>query len=289
MRDLILVLAGLTLVYFLVLNTIYLVFTAIAWVEVTGHLRRRRFEPADEVFASPLTPGISILLPAFNEDVGVVDAVRSLLALRYPLHEVIVTNDGSTDRTLEVLREAFDLVPVRKALRTAIPTAPVRATYVSRTHASLCVIDKENGGKADALNAALSAARHPYVCAVDGDSLIEEEALLRVALPVLENPGLTVATGGMVRIANGCRVEPAPTCAWRRISVSPTTEISADSFNASCQTLPSPGIAKRNVCGATMRRNSRRRDIPTARAASSSPFAIAPNAPRKTSPRSAFA
>ena len=154
MREAILVLAGLTLVYFLVLNTIYLVFTAIAWVEVTGHLRRRRFEPADEVFASPLTPGISILLPAYNEEVGVVDAVRSLLALRYPLHEVIVTNDGSTDRTLDVLREAFDLVPVRKALRTAIPTAPVRATYVSRTHASLCVIDKENGGKADALNAA---------------------------------------------------------------------------------------------------------------------------------------
>ncbi len=203
----IVVLAGITLVYFLVLNALYVVFTAIAWREVTRHVRRRRFEPSDEIFASPLTPGISVLLPAFNEEVGVVDAVRSLLALRYPRHEVIVTNDGSTDGTLEVLREAFELVPVRKALRSTIPIAPLRAAYVSRRHPNLWVLDKENGGKADALNAALAAARHPYVCAVDGDSLIEEDALLRVALPVLEDPGVIVATGGMVRIANGCRVD----------------------------------------------------------------------------------
>ncbi len=207
MQSIVFALAGLTLVYFLALNLLYLVFTLIAWRDVTRHLRRRRFEPADEVFASPLTPGVSVLLPAYNEEVGVVDAVRSLLALRYPMHEVIVVNDGSKDGTLAVLQEAFDLVPVRKALRQTIPTRAVRAAYVSRSHRNLWVVDKENGGKADALNAALSAARHPYVCAVDGDSLIEEDALLRVALPVLENPGTTVATGGMVRIANGCRVQ----------------------------------------------------------------------------------
>jgi len=206
MRDAVFVIAALTLVYFLLLNTLYLVFTMIAWQEVTRHLRARRFEPAD-AFASPFTPGISVLLPAYNEEAGVVDSVRSLLALRYPLLEVIVTNDGSRDGTLDVLREAFDLVPVRKALRTTIPTRPLRATYVSRTDPNLWVLDKENGGKADALNAALSAARHPYVCSVDADSLIEEDALLRVAQPVLEKPGLTVATGGMVRIVNGCRIE----------------------------------------------------------------------------------
>jgi cellulose synthase/poly-beta-1,6-N-acetylglucosamine synthase-like glycosyltransferase len=206
MRDAVFVVASLTLVYFLVLNTLYLMFTGIAWQEVTRHLRARRFEPAD-AFASPFTPGVSVLLPAHNEEAGVADAVRSLLALRYPLLEVIVANDGSQDRTLEVLREAFDLVPARKALRTTIPTAPIRGTYASRTYPNLWVLDKENGSKADALNAALSVARHPYVCAVDADSLIEEDALLRVALPMLENSGLTVATGGMVRIVNGCRIE----------------------------------------------------------------------------------
>ena len=91
------------------------------------------------------------------------------------------------------------------------------------------------------------------------------------------------AAAAVMKNANGWRVEPAPTCAWRRISVSPTTEISADSLSASCQTLPSPGMAKRNACGTMIRRNSSRRGMPTDRAASSSPRAIASNAPRKIS------
>ena len=193
--------------YFAALNGLYLLFTAMAWRSVSQHLRRRSYDGAAERFASPLTPGISVLLPAFDEEAGIVASVRSLLRLRYPDFEIIVVSDGSTDRTLERLDEAFDLAPVRKVVRGELETAPVGRTYVSRRHPSLFVLDKANGGKADALNAAVNVASKPYVCAVDADAVIEEDALLRVAQPIVDDPERVVATGGIVRIANGCRIE----------------------------------------------------------------------------------
>jgi cellulose synthase/poly-beta-1,6-N-acetylglucosamine synthase-like glycosyltransferase len=199
--------ALLTFVYFAALNGLYVVFTLVAWDDVTRHLRRRRFDAIDEAFASPLTPGITIVLPAYNEEAGIIESVRSLLSLRYPKLELVVVSDGSTDGTLERLTEAFDLRPIRKALRTGLVTRPVRAAYVSRRHPELWAIDKQNGGKADAINAGVNAARHPYVCAVDADALLEEDALLRVARPILDDPDLVAATGGIVRIANGCSID----------------------------------------------------------------------------------
>jgi cellulose synthase/poly-beta-1,6-N-acetylglucosamine synthase-like glycosyltransferase len=193
--------------YFIVLNCIYLLLTVLAFVGTGRELRARRYLALDEVFRSPLTPGVSVLVPAYNEEAVLVESVRSLLALRYPRHEVVVVNDGSSDRTLAELERAFDLRPVRKAMRDAIPTEPVRATYASRTHRNLLVVDKENGGRSDALNAGVNAARSPYVCVIDADSLLEEDALLKVSKPILDDPDVLAAMGGTIRIANSCRVD----------------------------------------------------------------------------------
>jgi len=193
--------------YFIALSLIYLAFTLLSWRSLTRYLRSRAYAEGDDAMSSPLTPPISVLLPAYNEAAGIVDSVRSLLALRYPHYEVVVINDGSTDRTLELLREAFDLRPARLALRQTLAHAPTRGTYLSAQDPKLIVVDKDNGGKADALNCGIVTATFPYFCAVDGDSLIEEEALLQVAQPVFDDPKLVVATGGIVRIANGCRVD----------------------------------------------------------------------------------
>jgi cellulose synthase/poly-beta-1,6-N-acetylglucosamine synthase-like glycosyltransferase len=199
--------SALTLGYFVVLNVIYLLLTVASARDLAAYLRKRRTLSGDDIFRSPFTPGISVIVPAFNEEAGIVESVRSLLDLRYPLHEVLVVNDGSTDGTVDRLRDAFGLVAAPRAARTAIVTTAVRATYVSLRYPNLWLFDKENGGKADALNAGINAARHPYVCAVDADALIEVDALLAVVAPIVDDPDLVVATGGIVRIANGCVID----------------------------------------------------------------------------------
>ena len=207
LRDVLFVYTLFTFFYFVILNGLYLFLTLLAWRQMGSDVRARGYLGLDEVFRSPLTPGVSVLVPAFNEQAVIVESVRSLLALRYPSHEVVVVNDGSDDETVSVLREAFELAPVRKVLRDAIPTKAIRGTYVSRNHPNLLVVDKENGGRSDALNAGVNAARHPYVCVIDADSLLEEDALLKVAKPILDDPDLLAATGGTIRIANGCTID----------------------------------------------------------------------------------
>ena len=149
---------------------------------------------------------MAILAPAYNEALTCRDSVRAMLGPRYPNHEVIVINDGSTDDTLQILIDAFKLYRSGRTPTGSLPTKPVRAIYESRDPIRLVVIDKENGGKADSLNAGINVARAPLVCAVDSDSLIEEEALLSVVEPFLDDDS-TVASGGIIRVANGCRIE----------------------------------------------------------------------------------
>lgn len=207
LRTALIVASVITIVYFAILNGLYMTFTAVAWRTLGRHLRGRAYSAVEEAFDSPFTPGITVILPAFNEAAGIVQSVYSLLALRYPKYEVVVVNDGSTDDTVARLRDAFDLVPAHRAIRASIPTRPIAGSFVSRRNPNLWVLDKANGGKADALNAGLEAARHPYVCALDADALIETDALLRVAAPILEDPERVIATGGIVRIANGSTID----------------------------------------------------------------------------------
>lgn len=149
---------------------------------------------------------ISLLAPAYNEDATIVESVRSLLALRYPSFEVIVINDGSRDRTLEVMTEAFGLHPIACSYEDAVEHRPIRGLYGSPRYPNLLLVDKENGGKSDALNAGISVCRTPLFCAMDADSLLEGDALLRAAEPFIRDPARVVAVGGTVRVANGCTV-----------------------------------------------------------------------------------
>ena len=144
-------------------------------------------------------PTVSIIAPAFNEVETVVDSVRALLRQHYRDYDVIVVNDGSTDATLEVLLDAFDLH--RRV--DQVPTHPlIRAVFVSDVY-GLTVIDKANGGKGDALNAGISIATSKLFCAIDVDSVLEPDALLRAVRPFLDD-SRTVAVAGTVRVGNGC-------------------------------------------------------------------------------------
>ena len=187
-----------------------LVHTALLLLALVGLRRHARGVVGSELrrmIRSPLAPPISILVPAYNEEVGITDSVRSLLALDYPTTEVVVVSDGSTDGTVQRMAETFNLVRVERPTPPYLPHRPVRAVYVPRGPLNLLLLDKENGGKADALNAGINFSHHPLVCGIDADSILEQDALVKAAMPFVEDPRRTVATGGVVRIANGCRIE----------------------------------------------------------------------------------
>ena len=194
------------LFYFLVLNSIYLVLFLVSLREVLRFVRRTFFSDYRQIMQSDLAWPISIVVPAHDEERTIVDTVRSLLMVNYGEFEVIVVNDGSNDRTLQRLREAFDLRRTDVVYARSLATREIRAVYGSLQHANLRVVDKVKGGKADALNAGINLSRYPLFCSIDADSIIEDNALLRVVKPFLENPRETVAAGGIVRIVNGCEV-----------------------------------------------------------------------------------
>jgi cellulose synthase/poly-beta-1,6-N-acetylglucosamine synthase-like glycosyltransferase len=192
------------LAWFVCLNSAYLALSAIS-IRVIRREADARASLLLPRFFSGLEPPITIVVPAYNEAATIAGAVRSLLQLEYPSFEIVVVNDGSTDATLEVLRREFHLVPFPEAYRVSIPTRPIRGIHRSVPHRNLRVIDKENGGKADALNAGINAARSPLFCAVDADSILQRDSLQRVIRPFLEDPTM-IACGGTLRVANGCRV-----------------------------------------------------------------------------------
>lgn len=194
--------------YYLASNVIYLFLLVVALTTSLAHHRRLSSIRLVRVKDSPFTKPITLLVPAHNEEKSIIASARSLLALEYPELEVIIINDGSADGTLGALQEHFALRLANLLYLAEIPTAPVRAVYISSREPRLVVVDKEPGGsKADALNAGLNAASSPYVCVVDADSILEPDALLRIMVQILSDPKHIVASGGIVRVVNGSRVE----------------------------------------------------------------------------------
>lgn len=193
------------LLYFAGINIGYIALNLFSLSTIKRYLDLHSLDDLPRSYAG-FEPPVSVLVPAYNEEATIAASVRSMLQLNYPEFEIIVVNDGSKDGTMEVLKREFVLAPFPEAYWRRIEVKPVRGIYLSAAHPNLRVIDKENGGKADALNAGINASRYPLFCGVDADSILERDSLKRVVEPFLENP-LTIASGGTVRIANGCRVE----------------------------------------------------------------------------------
>lgn len=197
----------LVLGYFVALQSILLLLAIVSGFVLHRERMVEKFARVEDMLASDLAPPVSIVVPAYNEAAGIVESIRSMGMVSYPRFEIVVANDGSTDDTLALLVEAFELVPVPYPLRANIATAPVRQVYQSRLPIRLTVVDKENGGRADALNAAINAARYPYVLATDADVIIDGSALVDAMRLVAEDRERTVGVGGNVRPINGCAVK----------------------------------------------------------------------------------
>lgn len=206
-REVVTVYGDLIFGYFVFVSVVYVALVVISSVTVAQHIRGERYAGLDDIFTSPLTPGISLLVPAYNEEAGIVESVRSLLNLRYPHYEVIVVNDGSKDATVEVLKREFELRRVDAVYAPRIVTAQVRGIYYSPAEPFLTVVDKANGGRSDAINCGINLARCPLICTVDADSVLEPDALLWAVKPFVDEPELVVAAGGGIGVANGVIIE----------------------------------------------------------------------------------
>lgn len=194
--------------YVITINTIYFGIILFSFKEISKILKSTTFSKYKSLSGSNNVPPISILVPAFNEELTIIENVRSLLALHYPKHEVIVVNDGSSDDTVGVLIKEFELQYYKPtSIKDVIKTAKVRGLYYNPDYPNLYVVDKENGGKADSLNAGINLSSYPLISSIDADSLLEEDALIRIARMYMEKPEEYVAIGGNVRIANGCKIE----------------------------------------------------------------------------------
>ncbi len=204
------------LFYYGFVNLIYTALLLVSVVVTLRHIRRIRYSPFKDFVSSPETPPVSILVPAYNEERVIVRTVQSTLAVNYPFFEVIVINDGSTDATLDTLIRTFHLRKVDRAYRNVLKTTPIRGFYYSPDVPNLLLVDKENSGKADSLNCGINVSRSPYFCTVDADSVLEDNALIKLMTPTVESPVPVVACGGVIRALNGIHMEDG---AVRRIDL----------------------------------------------------------------------
>jgi cellulose synthase/poly-beta-1,6-N-acetylglucosamine synthase-like glycosyltransferase len=197
------VLSGLVVGGLVLYHGVNLLVILVAWREV----RRLRPEGTRRVRLAAMQgaamPGVAVLVPAYNEGVSIVRTVASILRSPYPDLQVIVISDGSTDHTLRVLTDAFDLRPANDRPVGSLATQHVRATFASTRDPRLMVVDKRNGGKADALNVGLNMATAPLVLATDADVVFDAHALFHLVRPFMTHEE-TVATSGLIRLHNGC-------------------------------------------------------------------------------------
>ena len=193
------------LIYFVLLHSSYILLNLLSFLNIRHYIPENDVEIMNEVY-SDFNPPITIIIPAFNEEKTIAASVLSILQLNYSAFEVIVVNDGSTDKMMEVLDKTFSLSPFPEVYAVTIETEKVVTIYRSREYPNLKVLDKLNGGKADSLNAGINASRYPIFCALDADSVLQKDSLVRAIHPFLEDPDV-IASGGTIRIANGCRVE----------------------------------------------------------------------------------
>jgi len=203
------IVSWLFLIYGSIICSGYL-FTAIySLIEIRDYKRRNNFEDDIALLQSLNLPAISILAPAFNEGLNIVENVRSLLTINYPSFEIVIINDGSSDNSLELLTKEYDLVPKDILYHNFVETKEIKNIYKSTNKAfkNLTVVDKKNGGKADALNTGINICQHNVICCIDVDCILENDAMLKLIKPFLNNGNKVIASGGVIRVANSCIIE----------------------------------------------------------------------------------
>jgi poly-beta-1,6-N-acetyl-D-glucosamine synthase len=209
------------LAYLVLVNVMYVALILVGGFENAVRRRDRASDDVGTLAESRFTIPVSVIVPAYNEEPGISSCVRSLLELEYPEHEVIVVNDGSADGTLAALRRDFGLEPFEVFYRRIVPTEAVRAIYRSPAYPNLVVVDKDNGGKSDSLNAGLNLARYRYICGVDADTMLARDALLTTMRVVVRDPATAIGVTSHFTIARDVEAAMAEPRSERRVDPQP--------------------------------------------------------------------
>ncbi len=190
------------------LTICYLFLSCVSFFAIRKYMRRRSLYRVNDIISSPMAPSVSLIAPAYNEGMTIVENIRSMLSLEYNNYDVIVVNDGSKDDTLEKVIKAFDLIQVPLHVNAKVSTQEIVSVYKSqnRSFKKLTIVNKVNGGKADALNAGINVSSSRLVACIDVDCVLENDALQRMVKPFMEDSSV-IASGGVVRIANSCEIE----------------------------------------------------------------------------------
>lgn len=194
------------MIYMLIVISFYSVVMIVSVIQLRKEYKLDRIKNYSDYTEDLYTKPVSIIVPAYNEQAGIVHSIRSLLSINYPTFEIVVVNDGSQDNTVETLINHYDMREIHKVIRKQVDSKPIKKIYQSQSLPSLFLIDKDNGGKADALNAGLNFSHYPYICSIDGDSVLERDAFLKVMKPIIDSNEEVIASGGSIRIANGCDI-----------------------------------------------------------------------------------
>ncbi|MEJ5338135.1 MAG: glycosyltransferase [Aquificaceae bacterium] len=193
-------------IYYSIYNAILTFLFILAFVSILNYIRIIRLFPVKELQKTDMPP-VSLIIPAYNEENVIVRTVHSALNISYSNYEIIVVNDGSGDATLINLINAFNLRKIDLVYRQLIKTEKVKAFYYNPEIPNLIVVDKERGGKSDALNCGINVSKAPYICSIDADSIIEKDSLIRLMSRVIESEVPVIGLGGVVRVLNGVKLK----------------------------------------------------------------------------------
>jgi len=194
------------ILYFIGLNGSYLLLVLLSFFGLRRSRITQKVSDRVQTFRSSFYKPLTIIIPAFNEETTIVDTIYSVLALQYPEFEIVIVNDGSRDNTLAVMKKQFKLRQSARSYNLDIPCGTIHNIYISADYPNLVIVDKDNGGKSDALNAGINVSQFPLFCNIDSDSVVDSAALLKV-IDLFVKDRRVVAAGGTIRAANHCRIE----------------------------------------------------------------------------------
>lgn len=203
------ILNSLFFVYACILFTMYLFNAILSTLELRAYSNKNKYVNYKSMLSFEKLPTVSVIAPAYNEEKTIIDNIKCLTSLQYPNYEIIIVNDGSKDSTLEKIKAHFELIKVHRAYNLELNCAPIRNIYQSKNpaYSHLIVVDKENGGKADALNAGINVSQNDLFLAIDVDCILEPDAILKMVKPFVDNnKHVVIASGGVIRIANSSKI-----------------------------------------------------------------------------------